>query len=612
MKNNKLRYLALACLTTVLTVNGQLAADTPTMQQAVQPIANGSPVKLVKVSWLTVEEAVARALKHDHQRALIAYDEQLKTHKDALDQLGIGEYRVSQSLQKLQGKTLTKTQLTSYLHETNEVLFMLDDLLVEIDARLTADANFYEKARSVRANEKIIHKVIPLYWQAAGAKAVDSKIKLLIAKSQKLLEPFIYSKQPEYAAAKEDLLNVLANLKYLQQLNTNTITAFTAITGLQNKSATQLRFNPKQAMPIPAFSTDASTMDRQVLNNFAQLKPASLDNTKKYLRSIETNLSYDLQQANNENLKPWLAVGKNLAFDLFNLLDRLERKLLLKQDAKEKSNRTHLIGSALLTRSRLAYAQFELSKEQHSRAKCQLENQQALQQQSYPQLGKTLPEKIRLIELETDLIALTLQRFNLYAELLGSFNLLKQSLDRVNIPQKLEGQSLPAITNTIRALFSVPDNNLSDDFSCYQSAAQLAAQQSELESLKRQLTAANNKIAQLDRQIKQLKNPPKKKKAVSNLSNSWLNKQPGYMYTLQILSSSNVKTLQTYAKKHKLGSNAKIIRSKYKGKTLYNLLYGLYKDKELAFVAQFKLPEAIQNDNKVFIRRIKELKNIAR
>lgn len=611
MKNKKIIYLPLACLTGLIMLAGQVAADIRAMQQPAESILQASPAKPVKVSWLTPEEAVARAIRQDHQQALLAYDDQLKAHKNALDQLGIGEYRVSQSLQKLQGKAPAKSQLTSYLHETNEILFMLDDLLAEIDARLPADKTMYEKARSVRANEKIIPQAMLLYWRAAGAKAVDNNIRQLIAKSQKLLEPFIYSKEAQYKSAKQDLLNVVANLKYLQQLNANTIKAFTDSTGLAVKAAAQLRFNPKQAMPVPTFTFDSSSMDTMVFGNFAQLKPASLDNSKKYLRSITANLSYDLKSANDENLKPWLAVGKNLAFDLFNLLDRLERKLLLKQDAKQKSNQTHLIGSALLTRSRLAYAQFMLNKEQYARTKCLLDNQQALQQQSYPELGKTLPEKIKAIALETDLLALTIQRFNYYAELIASFHALNQSLDRASLPYKLESQSLPAITNTIKSFFSVPANNRTNDFSCYQSAAQLAAQKAELENLKKQLATSNHKITQLNRQIKQLKNPPKKKQTASNLSNDWLKKQPGYMYTLQILSSSKLKSLESYALKHKLGANAKIIRSKYKGKTLYNLLYGLYKDKELAFVGQFKLPEAIQNDNKVFIRRIKELQGIA-
>lgn len=563
------------------------------------------------VHVFSIEKAIAGAIQHGHADQLDKHDDEIINNKTRLDQLGIAQYRVSQSVRRIQGKPATPQLLQSPSHETDIILGLLDDGLAEIAARQQPDRKLYEKQKAQRANQKIMQATIPLYWRAVGVKTVDVKNRKLIEKTQTLLKPFIYSNTDSADRQKDQLLQLLAALKQIQSENDATITQLASKLGTDKANIDKRVFLPEKNLPIPFLSIAPEKVDARALAMLPLPVPVSMQDIEKYLAAITPGLTMKWLDSPNGDIMPWLSTGKNIAFDLYNSLDKLERKQLLKQEQKVREDMSYLLASATITRGRLAYSQYLTSLELFSLASCLNANTASLQSLEFNRLDESLDNQIRVIGLEKTRIEMVLQLYDQYARLQADFDQLTNSISKESFPEKLESRQTASIIQSVgNELKRLRLNKGKDIFSCYTSAQQKIARQQEIQQLITEKQQAQKQVNQLIAEKKAL--AAKKMKPVIKTDNAWLAKQNPRAWTIQILSHSNQAHLQKYSNRHNLGAQAKIIKTSYKGKTIYSLLYGLYKDKELAFIGQFKLPDAVQSENQVMLRRIADVQKNAK
>ena len=226
---------------------------------------------------------------------------------------------------------------------------------------------------------------IPLYWQAVGVKTVDAKNRKLIEQTQALLKPFIYSKASsadDKAATdrqKNQLLQLLAALKQVQSENDATMTRLASRLGTDKANIDKRLFLPAKSLPIPFLSIPPEKLDELALTKQPLPSAVSLQDIEKYLAAITPGLKLTWNDSPNEDIKPWISTGKNIAFDLYNSLDKLERKQLLKQEQKVREDLSYLLACATITRGRLAYSQYLASRELFSLASCLNANTASLQ-----------------------------------------------------------------------------------------------------------------------------------------------------------------------------------------------------------------------------------------
>ena len=608
--------LNMCLLGLILYLPGQAAdqkiPDTP----PAKPAAKKKPVHV-----FSVEKAVASAVRQGHADQFAHHAEEIVSNRNRLEELGIAQHRVSQSLQKMQGMKVSPQLLDSSLYETGILIKLLDDVLAEINARQQADKKGYEKLVSQHVNQQIIQTTIPLYWQAVGVKQVSAKTSQLIKAVQDHLKSVIHAntqasdKEIPNEQQKNQLLQLLSELKHIQAENDAILVNLATAMGTSKDNINKRVFLPVKKLPVPYLNVPTEQIN--TLSLAKQPLPARLKQKQVaiYLQSTNPGLNINWSGSRNDTLNPWLSAGKNLAFDLYNNLDKMERKQLLKQEQQQREDVSKLLAAASMTRARLAYAQYQQSRESFSLAICLQTNAINLQALNTDWLDQSLQNDIRKIEHEKTRIDLTLRLYHAYARLQADFYRLGNSISSQALPEKLETRSLPAISKTIaQTLKQSRHNKNTDSFSCYTSAAEKLAQAQTIQQLVEEKAALKKQIADLKKKPKPKPKPKvvQKAKPQNKLANDWLKKQNPRAYTLQILSHADSKRLHDYISKHRLGSQARVIKTRYKNKTLYGLLYGLYKDKELAFIDQFKLPEAVQTQNQIMIRRIADVQKHAK
>lgn len=562
------------------------------------------------VNWFTEEQAIAQAISYNHENRLATHEDEIVHNKNALEDMGIAQHRISESMRRLEGKSGKPIVIESHQYEIPDIFALLDNVLAEINARQLNDRKLYQKAKKQRTNEKIIQTIVPLYWQAAGAKAVSPKVQRLINKAKKQLEPFIYAREEKPVAQKNEMLHLLEELKRIQARNSAALSELSSTLGIDNTQAKRLRFNAKQDMSIPELDINLQQMDSQTLSLQNASTPIKLVDLKKYLLSTTPGLSYDWQGLSKKNIAPWLSTGKNLAFDLYNHLNKLERVFLLKEKPDEKAKTEHLTAAAMITRSRLAYVQYQQDKAIYTLSTCIDSIGSQLNLLESEILDRSVDSVITRLKQEKRQIEHTLQTYQKYAALQLAFNNLKQSVSNGSLPEQLESQPVNTIAQTVSDQLK-KNKKLADldSFSCYTSAEEKSLQEKKTQSLMAEKEKAQQKTAQ---PVKKKTAVVKKATPINTLANSWLSKQNPRSYTLQILSHSNKDKLFSYIKKYRLGKQARVIKTRYRGKTFYALLYGLYGDRELAYIAQFKLPDNVQDQNQILIRRISEVQKMAR
>jgi len=120
----------------------------------------------------------------------------------------------------------------------------------------------------------------------------------------------------------------------------------------------------------------------------------------------------------------------------------------------------------------------------------------------------------------------------------------------------------------------------------------------DVSDVNKMLDTSNNRVANLTKS-------GKKQLAVTNMRSSILAVN-GEQWTFQLISLSSEKAIKDYIKKNKLNAKARYFRRNVNGESLYTLLYSTYDSKELALVAQKKLPVAVRQ-TKPWIRKYADI-----
>ena len=606
MKSKGITLFAATSITLVMTVTA--IAQTP---------LGGFRPASVPSKYFTPEEAIARAIVVSHQQELDNHGNTILENKTLQEKSGIAQQRVSQSVARLQGQQFTPTVISSSIVELPQVLKLLDDVLAEVNALKSADKAAYQQALNQRASENLIRKTLSLYWQINGYRNTSGYITQAINQTQGLLDVFIRERNKQSAQAelhKKDLLQLLTDFKLIQKQNQAALENFSALIGAPVEQVQHTLFIPVKSLSVYELELDPSQFDKNILNNWSVDNKLKLDNVNSYLSSLTPGLAFDWQPMDSASILNWLSTGKNNAFDLYNQLDSLERKKLLKAKDDEKAAQQQaasdlLITSAAFTRAHLAMLQYQQSREIFSLSHCHKQLTESVNARKKRLLDDSSAASISKLKLSKQLIENTQQYFRDYGLLLTDLLVLKNSIFNIPPQPGLNTGQVAAVKRVMKKSLAQGTRKLdSNIYSCYQSEKQIADQAAQKAALQKAREAETKRADELAAKLDDLTNKEKlKKRAAQKARKDWVRQTSPKAWTLQLKSAKDLATLQSFKRRYKLGKQARITETSSKGKVRYQLLYGTYGNKELAYIAQFKLPQSLQDNEKIWIRRYSDI-----
>ena len=575
-----------------------LQAEEQANEQALEP-----------VNRLSEKTAIIQALNNIENKFAEEFEAILLDNKASLESMDIVQLRVDQSVNRILGKNNQGSFIQSQPNELITLVKILDDGLFRVHQLNLEMANKEQDNTKPKNNQTPLYvgtvsEAASVFWKARGAKSADQLNRQVSKDTESELETYKknrYSLSDEQAFKRDQILLLISKLK----LNKAKIEAIqddlAMVTGIPLAPLNELRLNDPKKITIPELATSLENLWGFVPNLFPESEAIAVEQFSAYLNRYSPELNPDSEPLNDIELGRWLSVGKNVAFDLYNLLDRLERNRFLKQNDSGNLDPNTVINTAKFFRVKLAYFSYLKQRELFSLSHCERVTSALHQAASHQLMAEDSSSSITQLFNHEQSVKNTLSYYISYAQLQSAFIYLQNSL-RLH-----PAANMPAagINEQVNRLISWNRKSLSTDvFSCYLSDRQKAQQQQAIDKIREEKEAALSHAAELQAKLDAIAEAEKQKAdAIKKAKSSWIRQQKPTHYTLLIKTGKNQQQLLNYAKKHKLGNKAHVVTTLSYGKQLFKLLYGSFNNRELAYIEQFKLPETVQTENDIRTRR---------
>ena len=562
------------------------------------------------ISRLSEKATITAALSRNQEKLTDEFESIILDNKAALESMDIVQLRVDQSVNRILGTNNQGTYIQSQPNELITLVKILDDGLFRYHQLNQAIAR-QEKDNTRPKNEQTplytgtVSQATAVFWKARGAKSADKLNRQVSKDTEKELEFFKknrYSLDNEQSFKRDQVLLLISKLKLNKAKIENLYDELSMLAERPLVPLTELKFSNARKITVPELATSLDNHWGFVPNLFPETEAVEPEKFNTYLSRYSPGLDPDAEPLNDIELGRWLSVGKNVAFDLYNLLDRLERKRYLKQDDSAGLEPNTVVNTAKYLRVKLAYFSYQKQRGLFSLSHCERITtalHQAASQQLMTDDGSSSISELFNYEQS---VKNTLNYYISYGQLQSAFIYLQNSLrlhPAANMPQGDLNEQVRRLTNWNRK------NRSTDVFSCYQSDRQRAQQEEAVEKIRQEKQAALSHAAELQAKLDAIAEADRQKaEAIKKARSAWIRKQKSSHYTLLIKTGKTHQQLVNYARQHKLGNKAHVVTTLSYGKKLYKLLYGSYQNRELAYIDQFKLPEKVQMQNDIRTRRI--------
>ena len=561
------------------------------------------------VARLSEKSLVSSAVSFKQKTFEENFEAVILDNRASLESMDILQLRVDQSVNRILGKNNQGTYIDSQPNELLTLVKILDDGLyrfqqLEIAKAMQAKDNTQPKQTELPLYIGTVSQAAAAFWKTRGAKSADRLNRQVSKDTEKELEVYRknrYNLDDDQAFRRDQILLLISKLKLNKAKIESIYDEVLMVSGTSLAPLSDLRLDGAKKITIPELSTSVDNLLGFIPNLFPESEMVEKDKFSAYLNRYAPGLNHEADPLNDIELTRWLSAGKNVAFDLYNLIDRLERARYLKENTTGSQDPNTVIFGAKFLRIKLAYFSYLKQRELFSLSHCERVTS-ALHQAASNQL---MPEDSsgaisQLFGYEQS-VKNTLDYYIAYARLQSAFIYLQNSL---RLPPAASARP-SSLDDQVNRLMSWNRKKQSTDvFSCYLSDRQKAQQQQAIDEIRKEKEAAISHAAELQAKLDAIAEAERKKaEAIKQAKSAWIRQQSAGKYTLLIKTAKNRQQLLNYAKKHKLGRKAHVVTTLSYGQKLFKLLYGTYQNRELAYVDQFKLPEKVQMENDIRARR---------
>ncbi|MEJ2212503.1 MAG: hypothetical protein P8Y20_00180 [Gammaproteobacteria bacterium] len=565
-------------------------------EQSVDPVAR-----------LSEKSLVSSALSYKQKTFEENFEAVILDNRASLESMDIVQLRVDQSVNRILGKNNQDTHIDSQPNELLTLVKILDDGLyrfqqLEIAKAMQAKDNTQPKQTELPLYIGTVSQAAAAFWKTRGAKSADRLNRQVSKDTEKELEIYRknrYSLDDEQAFRRDQILLLISKLKLakIESIYDEVL----MVSGTSLAPLSDLRLDGAKKITIPELSSSLDNLLGFIPNLFPESEMVEKDKFSAYLNRYAPGLNHEADPLNDIELTRWLSAGKNVAFDLYSLIDRLERARYLKENATGSQDPNTVIFAAKFLRVKLAYFSYLKQRELFSLSHCERVTSalhQAASNQLMPEDGSGAISQLFGYEQS---VKNTLDYYIAYARLQSAFIYLQNSL---RLPPAANAPSSSLDDQVNRLMTWNRKKQSTDVFSCYLSDRQKAQQQQAIDEIRKEKEAAISYAAELQAKLDAIAEAERKKaEAIKQAKSAWIRQQSAGKYTLLIKTAKNRQQLLNYAKKHKLGGKAHVVTTLSYGQKLFKLLYGSYQNRELAYVDQFKLPEKVQMENDIRTQR---------
>jgi outer membrane protein TolC len=491
------KFTAASSLVLIALLSGCAISPNPLSESERQKIINDDKIAMYlnqeKVSApITLEEAMARALKYNLDNRLKLMEQALSQH-----QLDIANFNMlpqlaanagyfardndagSTSMDLTTGERLdiSSTSVDKRYH-TADLSFswnILDFGASYFQAKQQADQTLILEERRRKVVQVMLQQVRQAYWQAVGAQQLEQKINAVMQSAEQALSD-------SRTAERERLRSPLDSLNYQRQL-LDVIRQLEAIRDelLQAKPrlASIMNLPPNEDFKLsspsqllaPSLMTDLVKMEELALLNRPELVEAqyqeriSLQETRKAIARLFPGIEFSAgpQYDSNSFLvnNDWNAASVRVSWNLLNVLNIQNTRAAAKAQVEVARSQRLALNMAVLTQVHVSYREFINRKHQFERSNDMFGVDQRILSHTRNAARSSADSKLQEIRASASALMSELRLYQSYGALQSSYGQILATLGVDLLPQELPSHDLVTLSKAVQDAQKSAERNFS-------------------------------------------------------------------------------------------------------------------------------------------------------
>ncbi|GAB2891000.1 hypothetical protein GCM10027093_27600 [Paraburkholderia jirisanensis] len=431
---------------------------------------------------VTLEEAMARSIRFN-------LDHRLKMMEAALGQkqLDVANFNMLPQLTAAAGYTnrnhplassseglFTDTEVvpasfsTDQNMRTADLTFswnLLDFGVSYFEAKEQADRVLVLEQRRRKVVQLLMQQVRESYWEAAGAQRLDGRITPLLDEAKKALDESRRTQQEGLRSPLDTLAYQHALLDIIRQLETvrdQLEEAKPRLASLMNVApGTEFQLAPPAGFGVPSFDMPMERREETALERRPELVEASynerisINETHKAIAKLLPGIELQLGGHYDSNsflvYHAWRAAGINISWNLLNILNAKNIRGLADAQHDVAYAQRLALSMAVLTQVHVASAELSAKQRQFGLSQQISDIDAQILQHTHNATVATAQGKLEEIRAAMNAMMSELRLYQSYGELESAYGQLLATLGLDPVPDKLAGDDLKSIEQSIVA-----------------------------------------------------------------------------------------------------------------------------------------------------------------
>ncbi len=439
---------------------------------------------------ITLEDAIARALKYNLDNRLKLMEEALATR-----QLDMANFNLlpkltasagyssrdneagSSSMDLLTGNRLPTSSTSQDKNHTATDLTLswnvLDFGVSYFQAKQQANQGLILQERRRKVVQTMTQQVRQAYWQAVGAQLLEDKINSVMGGAELALTDSRTVEKERLRSPLESLnyqRQMLDILRQLESIRDELTQAKPRLASLMNlpPNADYRVIIPTQ-LEIPTVTAELSRMEELALQNRPELMEASynerisVDETHKAIARLFPGIEFSAGTSHDTNSflvnNQWSTTGVRIGWNLMNLLNISNTKGLANAQLEVSKNQRLALNMAVLTQVHVAYRDYLSHKHQYERNADMSSVDQRILTHTQNAANSSSDSQLQEIRASASALMSELRQYQSYGALQSAYGQILATLGVDLLPKELPSHDLAVLAQAVKKAEQTADSN---------------------------------------------------------------------------------------------------------------------------------------------------------
>ena len=441
---------------------------------------------------ITLEEAMARALKYNLDNRLKLMEQALSQH-----QLDIANFNMlpqlaanagyftrdndagSTSMDLTTGDRLDVSSTSmDKTYRTADLSFswnLLDFGASYYQAKQQADQSLILQERRRKVVQVMLQQVRQSYWQAVGAQKLEHKINAVMQSAEQALSDSRTSER-ERLRSPLDSLNyqrqLLDVIRQLEAIRDELLQAKPRLASIMNLPPSEdFKLAEPSQLLAPALMTDLNKMEELALLNRPELVEAqyqeriSLQETRKAISRLFPGIEFSAGPQYNSNSflvnNDWNAASARVSWNLLNVFNIGNTRAAAKAQLEVARSQRLALNMAVLTQVHVSYRDYINRKHQFERSNDMFGVDQRILSHTRNAARSSADSKLQEIRASASALMSELRLYQSYGALQSSYGQILATLGVDLLPQELPSHDLVTLSKAVQDAQKSAERNFS-------------------------------------------------------------------------------------------------------------------------------------------------------